>query len=297
MAGRLIEPGTPAVEIGAPVKVPAESLGSYISRVRRLAAAATAAPRPTLSPAVETRYPALAAALSAAKSLPTADNLRRVAEAYRQIGVLDAAYDNLSRALRLNPGDGRVLDERARIWRDWGFPNLGLGDAYRAVHYVPDSAEAYNTLGTLLQGVGNRHEARRAYDTALRIDPQAWYALNNLCYLSFLEGQARAAVKECDSALRLAPTVAATRNNLGLVYASLGDLQSAHRQFSSEGDRATAAYNMGVVYLAQKQFGKAAEAFREAYGARPSLTLARDRAKQALALASTQAGRSARVQP
>jgi Flp pilus assembly protein TadD len=238
----------------------------------------------------------LAAALLEAKNLPTADNLRRVAEAYRQIGVLDVAYDYLSRALRLNPGDGRAFDERARIWRDWGYPHLGLGDAYRAVHHAPDSAAAYNTLGTLLQGVGTRRGARRAYEDALRIDPHASYALNNLCYLSFLEGRARTAVTACESALRLAPRVAATHNNLGLAYASLGDLQSAHRQFSSEGDRATAAYNMGIVYLAKKEFGKAADAFQEAYGARPSLTLARDRAKQALTLASKEADLP-RVQP
>jgi len=37
--------------------------------------------------------------------------------------------------------------------------------------------------------MGRGEEARRAYERALALDPRAAYALNNLCYLSFQEGE------------------------------------------------------------------------------------------------------------
>ena len=69
----------------------------------------------------------------------------------------------------------------------------GLGDAYRSVYYAPSSATAQNTLGTVLGAMGAVADSRRAYERALALDPRAAYVLNNLCYLSFLEGAIAAA--------------------------------------------------------------------------------------------------------
>jgi Flp pilus assembly protein TadD len=283
---RLIKPGKPSVEIGSPPpSAPKKSLEAYIAQMKRLSERARPASLSSLAPSIESQTPALQAALLQVRINPTAESYRHLGEAYRDVGILDAAHKYLSRAVVIDPTDARAYDGLARIWRDWGSANLGLGDARRAVYYAPDSPEAHNTLGTLLQSLGQRAEARVAYQHALALDPDASYALNNLCYLSFLDGDGVAALTQCQSALKITPNATATRNNLGLVYASLGEVQAAQRHFSSENHPERAAYNMGLVQLAKGQFSQAAESFRAAYAANPSLRSASQYAKTATRLA------------
>jgi len=168
----------------------------------------------TTLPTVESNDPSLSAAVAAAAIQPSAANERRVAERYRDLGILDAASDHFSRALRFDPHDSAAYEGLARIWRDWGFPQLGLADAARAVYYAPASAAVHNTLGTLLAATGQRVAARREYERAVSLDSHAAYALNNLCALSLDEGNRSQAVSECRAALELEPRLAAARKNL-----------------------------------------------------------------------------------
>jgi len=132
---------------------------------------------------VEAQDPALAAALVRLALIPTPEHHRGVADEYRRLQVLDAAFDHLSAATRLDPRDAAAYDARARIWRDWGFPELGMGDSARAVFYAPRSAAAHNTRGTLLAATGLTEEARREFEAALALDPDASFARANLCRL------------------------------------------------------------------------------------------------------------------
>jgi Flp pilus assembly protein TadD len=84
----------------------------------------------------------------------------------------------------LNPRSAAAFDELARIWRDAGVPNLALPDATRAVYFAPTSAEAHNTLGTVLAMLGQLELARREFGRALALDPGAEYARTNLCRLA-----------------------------------------------------------------------------------------------------------------
>ncbi len=131
----------------------------------------------------ETQDPALAAALLRLAVIPTPEQHRAVADEYRRLGILDTAFDHLSAATRLDPRDAAAYDARARIWRDWGFPELGMGDSARAVFYAPRSAAAHNTRGTLLAAAGLTEEAQREFETALALDPNASFARANLCRL------------------------------------------------------------------------------------------------------------------
>ena len=96
---------------------------------------------------------------------------------------MDAAFDHLTAATRLDPRDAAAYDARARIWRDWGFPELGMADSARAVFFAPNSAAAHNTWGTLLAAAGFDAEARREFEAALALDPHAAFARANLCSL------------------------------------------------------------------------------------------------------------------
>ena len=111
---------------------------------------------------------------------------------------------------------------------------MALGDAYRAIHCRPGSASAYNTLGTVLATLGQRNNARKAFEYALRLDGTAVYALNNLCYLAVDEGNGVSAQHACERALALEPTMRPAQTNLALAYRIAGRRQE--RGTASPGD-------------------------------------------------------------
>ena len=256
------------------------SLSEFVRKVRHLSANARPSAAKERAPTLEARDPEIAAALALANAAPTAERHRSLAERYRERGVLDAAYRHFNRALALNPRDAGAYEGLARIWRDWGLPHLAVGDAHRAAFYAPHSASAQNTFGTIMQALGRYGDARSAYELASWLDPQAAYAVNNLCYLSFLSGRIGAAIETCKAALGLEPSLAAARNNLALAYAAAGRMDLARTQFLDAGDYASGLYNTGIAYLAAGDDRSALSAFDAASRARPSLSLARERARQ-----------------
>jgi tetratricopeptide (TPR) repeat protein len=258
---------------------PADSLSAYMAKFREISANARPENRPVV-PTVEGSDSALAAALLAATAVPSPESYRDVAQEYRRLRVYDKAHDYLTYALKLDPKDGMTHDALARTWRDSGFPQLGMGDAARAIYYSPKSAAARNTLGTLFQAMGRRAEARTQYEIAARLDPAAGYAHNNLCYGWILEGDASRALQACRRALSLDPESPTANNNTGLAHALAGDLTAARQAFAHAG-RAAAAYNSGVVNLAARNWDGASKDFLDAYAADPNLRAAAMRARQA----------------
>lgn len=259
---------------------------SSSARLRELGVAAPQPSSAGFAATVESGDPLLSAALLELAVAPRPSLHRRVAERYRELNILDAAYEHFARARTLDPRDAEAYEGLARVWRDAGFPDRGLGDAYRSVHYAPSSSTAYNTLGTVLGAVGRWADSRRAYERALALDARAAYVLNNLCYLSFLEGEIAAALATCHAALEVDPGLTAARNNLALAYAAAQREDLALREFHVAGDTAAASYNIGIVRLAEGRYGVASAAFDAASRERPSWGAARARAGKSHALAA-----------
>jgi len=158
---------------------PEESRRAFVARVRRLAAAgAPSRPRPE---SIESLNPALKDSLARLTLGPTPENHVRVAIEYRFLGIVDQAFDHLDAALRMKRAFAPALDVSARLWRDGGFLREALVLAHRAVYAAPRSAPARNTLGTVLQALGQRDEAHRAYGAAMALDPAAGWARDNYC--------------------------------------------------------------------------------------------------------------------
>jgi tetratricopeptide (TPR) repeat protein len=263
---------------------PSPTLEEAIGKMRRLMVEAR--PEPKSAPeTLESRDPDLAQALADLKTFPTPERHVDVAAAYQTRGLLEQAYDHYMQALRLDSRYADAYEGLARVWRDWGLPNLGLGDAHRAIYYAPSSAAARNTLGTLLQSLGRNRDARRAYGLAALMDVTAGYPLSNLCYLSFVEGNATQAIGECRAAIERDPKLSAAHNNLALTYAAIGRLDLARGEFArADGPRA-ASYNMGIVSFAQKRYAEAAKEFEAAAAGHPFFPEAVSRAQAARRLA------------
>jgi TolB-like protein len=104
----------------------------------RLTAEATP-PRAEI-PSLETHDSQLRAAIAAAALARTPASYRLVAAEYWRVGVFDRSHEYLTAALAMAPQDAATFDALARLWRDAGFPQLGLADAHRAVYFAPESA-------------------------------------------------------------------------------------------------------------------------------------------------------------
>jgi tetratricopeptide (TPR) repeat protein len=224
----------PEDPVGRPPPRPAsDGLGTYVARVRALSATASARV-PARPLAIETADPDLRAALSALEPRPGPAAHRAVSAAYLRLGVHDLAHDHATAAIALDPHDAASYDARARVWRAWGWPHLGLADAHRAVYFLPASAAARNTLGTILQALGHHAEARAAYRDALRLAPTAAWAMSNLCAVEIADGRRAEAAPICEAALRLDPSLLAARRNLVMARAGVPGARDLARGAGSQ---------------------------------------------------------------
>jgi Flp pilus assembly protein TadD len=202
MSSRFIQQGTPSTDLGGPRQVSMRSV-DHAALLRK--AALTRAPAAALE-SLEASDPVLRQALAALAVTPGSEQYLAVAAGYRRRGVLDRAHDYLTSSLAINGPNVAVYDALAKLWRDWGQPGEGLPHAYRAVYLDPRSPVAQNTLGTLLYRLGRSADARASFSRALELDPNAWYALANLCHVDLAAGKTRAAIAECQRAVALRKT-------------------------------------------------------------------------------------------
>jgi len=282
LSSRFVKAGEPTVSYDSPGR--GKSLTDVHLSPAQYEEIATHTVRHSSGRTLETSNSELAEALKQAALKKDAENLYKVAILYRRLGIIDKAFDYLSLAIGQQPKSSKFLEERAKIWRDWNFPQFGLLDAHKAVFFAPRSASAHSTLGTILRATGDLASARIEFEKAIGLDPTAAYVLSNLCYLSMLEGYQDRAEQECQRALALAPDLAVARNNLALSYAAAGDLTRAREEFLRTGDSASADFNIGVIHMARGEYTQAASSFSDATNARPSFTEAATQARHARAL-------------
>lgn len=232
----------------------------------------------------------LAEALAALSQGETADRLRAVAIEYQRLHVLDKAEQFASKAIAAAPRNADLYELRARLWRDSDAPELALSDAHRAAYLAPSSAAVMNTLGTVHFALDQRPEAMAAFRKALSLDPGAAWASTNLCYVALVTGDESEALLRCGDALAANPSQPAARNNLALIHAAAGRLEDARREFLKAGP-APGNYNMGIVFLARREYSLALDAFEAALRAEPGFDAAFKRAQEARALVSQAASR------
>ncbi len=155
-----------------------------MEHARREALAKRAAERPATLPSIERVDRGLRESLAALGRQETPQAHIEVARNYSRVHVYDAAFDQYSDALALDPRSVVAWDERARVWRHWGMTELALSDVHRAIFYGPDEAAPRNTLGTILEAAGQCSGARQAYADAVTRNPDATWARDNLSRLA-----------------------------------------------------------------------------------------------------------------
>jgi tetratricopeptide (TPR) repeat protein len=174
----IIRSGHGPVHVGN-LPEPSKSQRANLERAARQALADRAARAPEALPSIERLDTRLREALGALGRNETTEAHILVAQNYWRVGVYDAAFDHFSDALTLDPRNVSALDGRARVWRHWGMTESALADVHRALFFGPDRADAWNTLGTILEAAGQCVEARAAYDRAVKAAATADWARAN----------------------------------------------------------------------------------------------------------------------
>ena len=166
------------------LQAPSRSQRQANEHATREALAKRAANQPATLPSIERLDAGLRESLAALGRQETPGAHIQVARNSSRVGVYDAAFDQYSDALALDPRSVVAWDERARVWRHWGMTELALSDVHRAIFYGPDEAAPRNTLGTILEVAGQCSGAREAYADALTRNPDATWARENLSRLA-----------------------------------------------------------------------------------------------------------------
>ncbi|MEW5789004.1 MAG: tetratricopeptide repeat protein [Pseudomonadota bacterium] len=140
----------------------------------------------------------------------------------------------------------------------------------RAVALAPNSSlavDAYNSMGQAYTQNGQNDEAIKAYQEALRRDPNRSDIRISLGNIHFYNNDYDAAVAQYEEAVRVDPG-SANRFSLAQGYLAQGNLTEAEFQFSRVRDMApdepSGHYGLGQLYAKQGDKERAIEEFRAA---------------------------------
>lgn len=174
----------------------------------------------------------------ATKLLPAeAANWANLGNAQQALGSLDEAEQSFSKALALNPEDAFSFYNRGNLQRDKDQDQNALDDYRQAIHLKPNFVQAYGNLVELLEGLNQLDEAAELADRGLTHNPR-------------------------DPLLTLVRARLYRREgNLDGAKARLGGLLD---QPLSDIRGAAILYEQGQLFLAQKAYQDAMQAFHQA---------------------------------
>jgi tetratricopeptide (TPR) repeat protein len=194
---------------------------------------------------------------------------RLLAEAYMDEGLLPYAFQMYQEIQSTKPNDSRAEIGIARVWDKWGDYGLAKQHAERAVFLEPGSVHALGLLGSVHLHRNELDQALSAFLSAVQIKPQDSSLLNNAGYIFLKRGDLLQARLYLEQAVAFDDALIEAHNNLGITLARMGDRERALREFMAVNDPAGAFNNLGVVYMGQKNWIEARDAFRRAVALDP----------------------------
>lgn len=151
----------------------------------------------------------------------------------------------------------------------------------------PEDEKAHFSLAGMLAALGERDEAIRHLDEAVRVRPDFALALSDLGRLHFLNGEVERAVALFDRAIAASPALPQAHHNLGTVRLAQRNREEAEAHFRRALEEwpefAEAHYGLGEALEAGDQPDEAFERYRRAVSAKPDFALAHFRLGNLLA--------------
>lgn len=136
-----------------------------------------------------------------------------------------------------------------------------------AIELAPDSSLYYSFLGSILAYQGKEDEAKKVFETALKLNPRNPTVHYNLAVYYRKKNDLRSAAKHLSEAAKLDTTHTDYLFELGEVYAHLDDYKNAEIVFSKitriEPDNKDAWFDLGVARIKLEKFKEASKAFEK----------------------------------
>lgn len=140
----------------------------------------------------------------------------------------DRAYRSASRAIELDPANGRAWAVLAILQLAEGHHDAAIESARRAVALAPGSAQAHLDLALVLAMSGQSADASAAVDTALRLDPRpSPDAMLYAGVVRFHDGRYQEAVDTLDAVRDSRASSSLTWMYLAAAHGLLGQLEQA----------------------------------------------------------------------
>ena len=135
------------------------------------------------------------------------------------------------KALRLDPHNARIYNNRALIYKEVGRGRDAINELLQAVRIDPTYVKAYNNLGLMYFLNGDMLSAIRHFEKATEIDPRNTESLNNLAILYKQQRRTKRAEMLYRKVINLDPRQPEGYYNLALLYEQTGRISDAIRYY------------------------------------------------------------------
>jgi len=198
-----------------------------------MATTSTAAPNPAAQLLAAGKLAeALEAANTAIQQQPTAVAYESRAAVLHKSGQIEAALQDFSRAIELDPQSARLLNNRGFLQLSRQQFPAALADFDAAITLDPQYANAFNNRGLLHIAQGQHRQAVLDLNQAIQANPEYVDAYNNRGFALMQLGRWDRALADFNQALKRDARYVNAIANRGLVKLNLGDATGAILDFT-----------------------------------------------------------------
>ncbi|TAM50705.1 MAG: tetratricopeptide repeat protein [Paraburkholderia sp.] len=181
-----------------------------------------------------------------------------------QIGAPERALDAFERAAGAMTPHPDWLSQWASLAHTMKRADIGVRVATQWCELAPDSAGAWFMLGLVQQQAGALDASRRAYESAMQLDPDLPMLRNNLSALHYDRGEYEIALRIGNEAIRAEPNHALAWTNLANVWLRLREPDKA---LIAARRAAALAPDFGLAQLALSNAARESQQWGEAFDA------------------------------
>lgn len=140
-----------------------------------------------------------------------------------QMGDLETAIQDYTKALHLNPSNARAFNNRGGAYNILGQNKQAIDDYNQAIALDPNYAPAYSNRGKAYRESDDIQQALADYDAALSLDPHYAQAYYNRAIAYYKLGQYAQSLADYEAAIQYNPQDADSHFGAALACDKIGD--------------------------------------------------------------------------
>jgi tetratricopeptide (TPR) repeat protein len=162
----------------------------------------------------------------------TADDYFLQGKSKSEKGEYQAAFRDLSEAIKINPEYAEAYASRAQMRYNQGDFQGAIQDYDRAIDLNPNNSLAYNGRGLTKFLLEDTQGAIADYNQAISLDSKSTFPFNNRANAKAKLGDTKGAIQDYNRAIELDPTQGLPYANRGSLRMTLGDKKGATADFN-----------------------------------------------------------------